>query len=1480
MPQYDDAMLDHLAVGVKNVFWPDQPITPKTRARTYSARSLLASLRKHHRDCYTVSTPTSTTQTLAGTLSSLPPRDPNAPRQYALNRSRSYTEARISHVVSSPTWSCTPSPTLPQKRLSPANVISGGLSTPSSLDSNYPYVSVSPVTPPSVPTGIIRSLSTSSCPRGNSISPTPTPPSTPISGRSPVARESKSVEDFIDEIGRPPVPYRHDRQWSEDSVGWVSSSACGSSPSPPRSSSSARCFPPIPSRNYGRSATAPGSPTEFSTRHSIVQGGKADWEDDEIEGKGHEVDGDHWVLCTLGRPCGSGAKNRRVLKMNQMSMEKNAEQYRKWLKDNPKPSKGGSFIRALSFKSRLGGKFSGMKSPLRPQGPGSRIVKVEPSQTNESLESKVEHVWRALDFYKDVVDKSSSEMLPGSATVVLEMIVALNLALKPCFVNQNSSAVASVIARVHQSVAELVRWSDQLLLYGEEAQNTQTVHQVVQAVRVAVQALIDLAADKENLNTSDSSILDVTPSSIDNNNTVNFEKSSPYYSNRNSDSVSSNHRNSLPEIKADSPVENRSFLSPRDSIKLTHSQSSDSILNSSDAEPPPPKPPLPGGRMEVAPPLPPKTKSHGKGAFMSDNVVANPMYLTSPLGHSSPLNRSPRESSSDWSQHSLGSASFTASLDRVSRASHSSDQMSPASSLDSMNQSQEEPHSVHQRIVNSYGTLQDQFDLNFERALHKNLGLGLDNHNPFGHSLDIDSSSLFPDSGFPSISSLQSSSSNSAFNSISSSHSFSHSVKQSCTQTHISSSSQGERENHILSVVVPPALPAKKSRLGRQILSTYENVDTDSVDAPESRLRLRDDPSPKLPPKVGTLLGSSSSSSTSSVSSGHMSSTVSMVSNSSTNSSQGSNVVLRRHTAVLQTQHGSNEDDENPPPLPLKKKHVMDYMKLFGQVAEPNENELLRHSVHQMHLISSSDWFTQENELELIHSAQYSEIITGMDISMHPPELPPKQNKRLNVPAIRQSLPATPKLIPISYSNDAPRESSLINFHRKSTEEKDEPEEVLIRDQVVEVDRKSLERKDEEVVEEKKKEELEEEDEKEGPLDLLDVTEYLIYKKEGEEGPDIRGGPVDALIVHASKANQRDFLYQEAFLTTYRTFISPGLLIEKLLNRYHKFIKTSDMERQKAARNAFSLLVRVVDDLAITDLNMETLETLTNFEYNLLCRGELLLARALRKKIVEKLEARKRYHAPKESLCIASLGITTKQAYLLEFKSREIAEQMTLLDAELFDVMEIPEVLLWAQEQNEEKSPNLTTFTEHFNKMSYWARSRILEHEDARDREKCVMKFIKIMKHLRNANNFNSYLAILSALDSAPIRRLEWQKNITDGLKEYCALIDSSCAFRAYRQALSETSPPCIPYIGLILQDLTFVNIGNTQFMPDGNVNFSKRWQQYNILDNMKRFKKCQYPFKKNEKIIAFFNNFDDYLNEEALWHISESIKPRGGKKK
>uniref|UniRef100_A0A182T0H9 CRK SH3-binding GNRP n=1 Tax=Anopheles maculatus TaxID=74869 RepID=A0A182T0H9_9DIPT len=354
--------------------------------------------------------------------------------------------------------------------------------------------------------------------------------------------------------------------------------------------------------------------------------------------------------------------------------------------------------------------------------------------------------------------------------------------------------------------------------------------------------------------------------------------------------------------------------------------------------------------------------------------------------------------------------------------------------------------------------------------------------------------------------------------------------------------------------------------------------------------------------------------------------------------------------------------------------------------------------------------------------------------------------------------------------------------------------------------------------------------------------------------------------------------YGEAFITTFRTFISPLELIQKLSHRYTVYHCQMNDAKQKAAKESFSLLVRVVNDLTTPDLSERLLVILMNFDYQLVSAGHLTMAKLLRVKLIEKALIYKQ----KASLTVQTLSsraLVAQPPTLLDLKSAEIAEQMTLLDAELFQKIEIPEVLIWAQEQCEERSPNLTRFTEHFNKMSYWARTQILSQNDAKDREKHVIKFIKIMKHLRKINNYNSYLALLSALDSAPIRRLEWHKTITEGLKEYCALIDSSSSFRAYRQALAETNPPCIPYIGLVLQDLTFVHIGNPDLLPDGATNFSKRWQQYHIVVNMKRFKKGSYPFKKNERIIGFFDNFEYYLDEDAMWQISETIKPRGSRK-
>jgi len=39
-------------------------------------------------------------------------------------------------------------------------------------------------------------------------------------------------------------------------------------------------------------------------------------------------------------------------------------------------------------------------------------------------------------------------------------------------------------------------------------------------------------------------------------------------------------------------------------------------------------------------------------------------------------------------------------------------------------------------------------------------------------------------------------------------------------------------------------------------------------------------------------------------------------------------------------------------------------------------------------------------------------------------------------------------------------------------------------------------------------------------LELLDVSHLLVLKKPEDEGPDVRGGPIHALIIHATKAHK------------------------------------------------------------------------------------------------------------------------------------------------------------------------------------------------------------------------------------------------------------------------------------------------------------------------------------------------------------------------
>ncbi|XP_076090486.1 rap guanine nucleotide exchange factor 1-like isoform X1 [Mytilus galloprovincialis] len=1071
---------------------------------------------------------------------------------------------------------------------------------------------------------------------------------------------------------------------------------------------------------------------------------------------------------------------------------------------------------------------SRLSSPLKQIKPDRQSVFVKDV---DKLQEEVNKVYRSLNYIKAVVDNEKLQVIPTTATVVLETVMDVFNLLSHFFMTKDTNSLPSIHKKVCQCLAMFIRWADKILLNGGALLNKGEAHEVIKALTDGVEELKQTSIDKLE----------------DRKNNVSPPKS-PDPLQRND----GQKRSSLPDIpltpREKKILDDTSGMGLYDNAHLHGSQSSDSIMHHSRDPtgelPPPPKPPLPSDTAAVhrivktrsksasddlengnePPPLPEKEKRpslvNSQDFFTSTPNAKSSLSLS---GYSTPSNQSPHNSL-------IINDSFNSLMDcSSSPLSVSPLDRSPNSSISSgLNRSSEDLlDSANLRVrTNSFS------------RVHSESGIGLMKK----LTTSLTKSASQSDGTIGQVNELT--------------------LKIDELTKGIAKLTNQNGENNL------PPLPVKRSKPTRQT-SMYDNVTDSGINL--SRMEAR--------------MSSSSTSSSQSFSGFSISQKTTSVSYSHRTSSQET---CSSSEAFSSTSHSSIDSLPKPPPLPPKKKHIQEYMRTFGSYSQPSQtiSDCLysRHSMNfyesQWHetQIEIQNPYPRSNTISLLSDLSSDSSISGSGLAI--PPLPTKRKYSEN----RDSMSSIQSDTSIEY----PRE--------KAASMVEGPTQGATGD--IELKRSScppghLKDKMEATLSSLHKPEMPRDADSDfaeiNPLDDIDVSDQLVRKKDSEDGPEIRGGSVDAMIVHASavnrngseseSVNQEDFLFQEAFLTTYRTFITPTELMDKLLYRFQKFHHAPD-KKKKVAGNGFALLIRIIDEVRANELAENTTKKIMDLVFELLCQGDLMLAKILRKKIIEKCESKQTTADIFPSMTImSSISLQTSPSDMLHVKSHDIAEQMTLIDAELFHKIEIPEVLLWAKEQSEEQSPNLTTFTEHFNKMSYWVRTRILTQEEAKDREKYFMKFIKVMRHLRKLNNFNSYLAILSAVDSAPIRRLEWQRPNLEVLKEFCQLIDSSGSFRAYRHALAETEPPCIPYIGLILQDLTFINIGNQDFLQDGNINFAKRWQQFHILDSMRRFKKDKYEMKKSERILSVFNNFDDCLSEESLWQISEKIKPRGKKK-
>ncbi|XP_068391696.1 ras-specific guanine nucleotide-releasing factor 2 isoform X5 [Eschrichtius robustus] len=230
----------------------------------------------------------------------------------------------------------------------------------------------------------------------------------------------------------------------------------------------------------------------------------------------------------------------------------------------------------------------------------------------------------------------------------------------------------------------------------------------------------------------------------------------------------------------------------------------------------------------------------------------------------------------------------------------------------------------------------------------------------------------------------------------------------------------------------------------------------------------------------------------------------------------------------------------------------------------------------------------------------------------------------------------------------------------------------------------------------------------------------------------------------------------------------------------------------------------------------------------------------------------------------------------------ELAEQITLLDHIVFRSIPYEEFLGqgWMKLDKNERTPYIMKTSQHFNDMSNLVASQIMNYADVGSRANAIEKWVAVADICRCLHNYNGVLEITSALNRSAIYRLKktWAKvskqtkALMDKLQK---TISSEGRFKNLRETLKNCNPPAVPYLGMYLTDLAFIEEGTPNFTEEGLVNFSKMRMISHIIREIRQFQQTSYRIDHQPKVTQYLLDKALIIDEDTLYELSLKIEPR-----
>ncbi|KAH7730361.1 RasGEF domain-containing protein [Aphelenchoides avenae] len=227
---------------------------------------------------------------------------------------------------------------------------------------------------------------------------------------------------------------------------------------------------------------------------------------------------------------------------------------------------------------------------------------------------------------------------------------------------------------------------------------------------------------------------------------------------------------------------------------------------------------------------------------------------------------------------------------------------------------------------------------------------------------------------------------------------------------------------------------------------------------------------------------------------------------------------------------------------------------------------------------------------------------------------------------------------------------------------------------------------------------------------------------------------------------------------------------------------------------------------------------------------------------------------------------------LLTLHPLEIGRQITLLEFCLYRAIKPIELVdaAWMDKKDKyRKSPQLLKYVKHTDSLTYWVTRSLVETESLEERVAMFARVLEIMVVFEELNNFNGVVAFYSALAHSAIFRLkESQKRLDKEKKDWYDRFVKLCSDKRWNdvvQRLHSINPPCVPFAGMYMTQITFFKASKSISKADEEAAHER--------DNEAPHAHKRISFTHCRKIAAIIREIQMYQNQPYMLRVEPSIR-------